>query len=187
MTDTKELNVREKQEVASPAEQTKPGPVYQPAVDIFETERDITLLADMPGVDQQHGQLFVGLGIGSLADDLGIGPGIRRARRLVRKRRQVLEPAGLLQLAAIVEVFGHRNDITGTALVDEAIDGLEDEAMVLAVEVRGRDDVRDPVPGLRIEHQAPDEGPFRFYGVGRHLEALLGTSVNHPVVQRSDH
>ena len=50
MTDTNELKVREKQEVASPAEQTKPGPVYQPAVDIFETERDITLLADMPGV-----------------------------------------------------------------------------------------------------------------------------------------
>ena len=50
MTDTKELQVREKQEVASPAEQTKPGPVYQPAVDIFETDRDIILLADMPGV-----------------------------------------------------------------------------------------------------------------------------------------
>ena len=50
MTDTKALQVREKQEVTSPAEQTKPGPVYQPAVDIFETDRDIILLADMPGV-----------------------------------------------------------------------------------------------------------------------------------------
>ena len=52
MTDTqsKELKVREKQEVTSPAEQTTPGLVFTPAVDIFETENKITLLVDMPGV-----------------------------------------------------------------------------------------------------------------------------------------
>ena len=49
-TQSKELKVREKQEVASPAEQTTPGLVFTPAVDIFETEKEITLLADMPGV-----------------------------------------------------------------------------------------------------------------------------------------
>jgi HSP20 family molecular chaperone IbpA len=49
-TDSKELKVRQKQEFDSPAEQTTPGPVFTPAVDIFETEKDITLLADMPGV-----------------------------------------------------------------------------------------------------------------------------------------
>jgi HSP20 family protein len=31
-------------------EQTRPGPVYVPAVDIFETDGAITVLADMPGV-----------------------------------------------------------------------------------------------------------------------------------------
>ena len=48
MTDTqsKELKVREKQEVTSPAEQTTPGLVFTPAVDIFETENKITLLVD---------------------------------------------------------------------------------------------------------------------------------------------
>jgi HSP20 family molecular chaperone IbpA len=52
MTDaeTKELKIKEKQEVASPAEQTRPGPVFTPDVDIFETDKRITLLADMPGV-----------------------------------------------------------------------------------------------------------------------------------------
>jgi len=50
MSDSKELKVREKQEVASPAEQTKPGPVFTPNVDIFESETAITVLADMPGV-----------------------------------------------------------------------------------------------------------------------------------------
>ena len=50
MPDSKELKVREKQEVATPAEQTKPGPVFTPSVDIFETDKAITLLVDMPGV-----------------------------------------------------------------------------------------------------------------------------------------
>ena len=49
-TQSTELKVRGKQEVASPAEQTTPGLVFAPAVDIFETETEITLLADMPGV-----------------------------------------------------------------------------------------------------------------------------------------
>ena len=48
-SESKELRVREKQEVASPAEQTTPGLVFTPAVDIFETDKEITLLADMPG------------------------------------------------------------------------------------------------------------------------------------------
>jgi HSP20 family molecular chaperone IbpA len=50
MAETKELKAREKQEVAAPAEQTRPGRVFTPSVDIFETEKDIVLLADLPGV-----------------------------------------------------------------------------------------------------------------------------------------
>jgi len=50
MSETNELKVKEKQAVATPAEQTKPGPVFTPSVDIFETEKAITLMADMPGV-----------------------------------------------------------------------------------------------------------------------------------------
>jgi HSP20 family molecular chaperone IbpA len=50
MASTNELQVKEKQTLATSAEQTKPGPVFTPSVDIFETEQEITLLADMPGV-----------------------------------------------------------------------------------------------------------------------------------------
>ena len=50
MSDTKELKAIEKQALASPTEQIKPGPVFTPNVDIFETEKAITLLVDMPGV-----------------------------------------------------------------------------------------------------------------------------------------
>ncbi len=45
----KDIQVKEKQDVASP-EQTTPGPYFTPAVDIFETDEAITLMADLPGV-----------------------------------------------------------------------------------------------------------------------------------------
>lgn len=48
--DSKELQVKQKSEVAAPAEQTTPGLVFTPAVDIFETEKELILRADMPGV-----------------------------------------------------------------------------------------------------------------------------------------
>ncbi len=50
-TDTKELKVKDKQEVSAAAEQTRPGLVFTPDVDIFETEKELVLLADMPGVE----------------------------------------------------------------------------------------------------------------------------------------
>lgn len=50
MAESKELKVKPKVEVTSPAEQTVPGLIFTPEVDIFETEKVITLLADIPGV-----------------------------------------------------------------------------------------------------------------------------------------
>lgn len=49
-TSSQELQARKKAEVQSSAEQTRPGLFFTPAVDIFESEMAITLLADMPGV-----------------------------------------------------------------------------------------------------------------------------------------
>ncbi|MFZ1983456.1 MAG: Hsp20/alpha crystallin family protein [Desulfatitalea sp.] len=51
---SKELKVKEKQAVAVPAEQTRPGAVFVPNVDIFETDKQITLLADLPGVTTEN-------------------------------------------------------------------------------------------------------------------------------------
>lgn len=53
-SESKSLQAREKSELATPAEQLKAGPVFSPAIDIFETEKEITLLADMPGVKADH-------------------------------------------------------------------------------------------------------------------------------------
>jgi len=46
----KELQARQKQEVKTGAESTRNVPVFVPAVDIYESEAAIVLLADMPGV-----------------------------------------------------------------------------------------------------------------------------------------
>jgi len=43
----------EKAGVPTVTEQTRPGPVYSPSVDIFEQDDSITVLADMPGVKPQ--------------------------------------------------------------------------------------------------------------------------------------
>ena len=52
MADTRgqELQAKQKTEVNAPSEQTTTGAVFVPTVDIFETEREINLLADLPGV-----------------------------------------------------------------------------------------------------------------------------------------
>lgn len=49
-SEAKALQAKEKAEVSGMTEQTKPGLVFTPDVDIFETEKELTLLADMPGV-----------------------------------------------------------------------------------------------------------------------------------------
>jgi HSP20 family molecular chaperone IbpA len=74
MSDTRELKVRGKQEVTTPAEQTKPGLVFTPNVDIFETEKAITLLVDMPGV--KTGDLNVDLRDDTLTLTGDVSPGL---------------------------------------------------------------------------------------------------------------
>ena len=49
----KEIQFRDKQEVQGSAEPTKTGITFVPAVDIYETEEALTLVADMPGVSPE--------------------------------------------------------------------------------------------------------------------------------------
>ncbi len=49
----KEMTRQEKKEVKRAGEETRPGPVFIPAVDILENQNEIMILADMPGVEGQ--------------------------------------------------------------------------------------------------------------------------------------
>ena len=49
----KEMARQEKKEVKRTGEETRPGPVFIPAVDILENQNEIVIVADMPGVDGQ--------------------------------------------------------------------------------------------------------------------------------------
>jgi HSP20 family protein len=46
----KDLQLQDKKELQTGSESTRNVPVFIPAVDIYESENELTLLADMPGV-----------------------------------------------------------------------------------------------------------------------------------------
>jgi HSP20 family protein len=49
---TQEIKAQDKVTVTSQGERTKDVPVFVPAVDIFESEEAMTLVADLPGVEK---------------------------------------------------------------------------------------------------------------------------------------
>lgn len=53
-TQTQEIQAKDKQAVKSATEQTTPGPVFSPVVDIFEDDQALTIVADMPGVPSEN-------------------------------------------------------------------------------------------------------------------------------------
>ena len=53
-TQTQEIQAKDKQEIKSATEQTTPGPVFSPVVDIFEDDQALTIVADMPGVPSEN-------------------------------------------------------------------------------------------------------------------------------------
>ena len=57
---TRELQAGEQHAISPFAEQTRPGPVLTPAVDIFETETALTVVADLPGVKAPDPEIIPG-------------------------------------------------------------------------------------------------------------------------------
>jgi HSP20 family molecular chaperone IbpA len=70
MAESKEIQVKDKHEVTSPAEQTRPGIVFTPEVDIFENEQQINLLADMPGVAPNDVKIDLNDGVLSISGEV---------------------------------------------------------------------------------------------------------------------
>ncbi len=88
-SETKSLQAKGKKEVPTPAELTKPGLVFNPAVDIFETERELTLLADLPGVKADDLKIDLNDNVLTLtADETALeGPGEKDVIREYRTGR----------------------------------------------------------------------------------------------------
>lgn len=55
----KELQVQDKKELEAAGEPTKAGAVFTPAVDIFENQDEIILVADMPGVGKDGADIHL--------------------------------------------------------------------------------------------------------------------------------
>lgn len=53
MNEKQELQVREKKELKSEGEATREGPFFNPEVDIFELEKELVLVADVPGANNE--------------------------------------------------------------------------------------------------------------------------------------
>jgi HSP20 family protein len=72
MTDTESraLQAKEKSELKSGAEATRPGPTFTPSVDIFETDKALTLLADMPGVNSKDLDIDLKEGVLTLSSNV---------------------------------------------------------------------------------------------------------------------
>ena len=59
MTPTQDLEVQQKRELEKKAEATIPARVFVPHTDIFETENALTVVMEMPGVNQEHADITV--------------------------------------------------------------------------------------------------------------------------------
>jgi len=69
---TREIETREKQEVER--EQTRPGIVFRPDVDIVERANEFLVTADLPGVDEQHVDVRLENGLLMIRGELGVEP-----------------------------------------------------------------------------------------------------------------
>ena len=63
MASQQELQVQEKREVEKKQESTIPSRTFLPITDIFETDRALTVVLEMPGVDKSNADISVEDGV----------------------------------------------------------------------------------------------------------------------------
>jgi HSP20 family protein len=69
--ETREIAAKEKQQLAKPQEQTRPGRYYVPDVNIYEFEESLKLWADMPGVKEKDVNVTLRDGVLTIAGRVG--------------------------------------------------------------------------------------------------------------------
>jgi len=68
---THELQVQPKRELEKKQESTAPARVYVPVTDIFETERQLTVVMEMPGVAKDSVSVEVDNGVVTVTGEIG--------------------------------------------------------------------------------------------------------------------
>ena len=75
--ETREIATKEKQQLAKPQEQTRPGRYFVPDVNIYEFDESLKLWADMPGVKEKDVNVTLKDGVltivGQVATDMYTG------------------------------------------------------------------------------------------------------------------
>ena len=99
-----ELKVQKKQEVAHSGETTKPDKHFVPAVDIYEDDEKITVVAEMPGVSQDGIEV-------SLEEDLLTIRGEKQTDELPECRQllQEFETGHYLRRFTVAETIDQEN------------------------------------------------------------------------------
>jgi HSP20 family protein len=77
VAESREIATKEKQQLAQPQEQTRPGRYYVPDVNIYEFDDSLKLWADMPGVKEKEVSVTLKDGVltivGQVATDMYVG------------------------------------------------------------------------------------------------------------------
>ena len=77
---------------------------------------------------------------------LRIGAHVGGGGRVARERAEIGKAAGVLELADALELLGDRDDVAGLGLAGERGDGVEDQPVIGAIEILGRDQRRRRCP-----------------------------------------
>ena len=83
------LMVREGSQSPASSEETRPAPVFSPAVDIYETDQELVLMADVPGLSKENLEIHLDKDVLTLegAMDDSFGPGETELLREYRTGR----------------------------------------------------------------------------------------------------
>ena len=84
-----DLMVREDSQTQTISEETRPAPVFSPPVDIYETEQELVLVADVPGLAKESLEIRLDKDVLTLegAMDDSFGPGETELLREYRTGR----------------------------------------------------------------------------------------------------
>ncbi len=111
----------------------------------LRTECDLRDLGARPDETAKHR---------TFADDLRVRDDVRGVGGVLGEVREVGEPPRRFERSVSVEPFRHGHRIARLPFIAQARDRAEYGTMVIAVEVRGGDDVRDAVPGVVVDQNA---------------------------------